>query len=454
MMWETPNYEFRSAKGLGHQSYKKVIIDVTGSAPKSLTEPKSQLENVFNHILSGRDPASTTILDLGAGRLRNSKFFVDKGFQIYCAEFKEMFKEGSKTEEKLLKLKSKKNFHQLIFPKDIFNFQEKFFDIILLINVPTVMPIPVERICLMLIIRRLIKNNGLLLWYSDPMIRVGKNRYVKRYIRKFIDGYLPGKKKKSKETFYVELHENEITTMIELSGFKIDFEYSRQLKKTAYTNIVYSSHPKDKIIFSRALKLEELIKNGTFQKDNYYTSTDFKLMIELLGKELKSTNPGSDSGEPFRYHRIIAYILKNVFDKQLTNMVIEREAREGDIRIDITFRREDKPGFFRNLDVIYKIHCPFIIIECKNYSEDPGNKEYDQLDGRLNKRVGMFGILTVRKIEDKKKCIKNCRDRNRDNNNTIIVLEDSDIIDLIEARVKNPSEINKILHDKIEKIMF
>ena len=108
--------------------------------------------------MNRKDPSSTTVLDLGAARLRNTKFFVDNGFQGYCADFKDLYKEGSKTEERLLELRKKKNFHQLIFPKDIYNIKQNFFDIILLLNVPTVMPIPVERICLILMIRRLLKK--------------------------------------------------------------------------------------------------------------------------------------------------------------------------------------------------------------------------------------------------------------------------------------------------------
>ena len=61
--------------------------------------------------MNGKDPSSTTVLDLGAARLRNTKFFVDNGFQVYCADCKILYKEGSKTEERLLELRKKKNFH-------------------------------------------------------------------------------------------------------------------------------------------------------------------------------------------------------------------------------------------------------------------------------------------------------------------------------------------------------
>ncbi len=450
-MWKSPIYEFKPKTGFKNFSYSSVKIDVTHSAPK-MPKPGGQLVNLFNKITERKRPASTKILDLGAARLRNSKYFVEKGFQVYAAEFEELFKKGSKTEERLNELQEYDNFHPIIFPKDIYTFTENFFDIILLLNVPTVMPIPVERLCLLLLIRKLLKNNGSFIWYSDPMIRIGKNDYAKRYIRKFLDGYLPGAKKKSTETFYVELHEKEIETMIESCGLKIDDDYSEELKKFAYTNIVYRSRPKDRIIFSRALKLDDLIKKGTVQNDGHYVSTEFMSILELLAEELKLTEEGKL--DAYRFQDIIGNILRYIFKGQLTDMKIEAPG-EG-IRIDVKFRRKNKKGFFKDLEEVYKIPCPNIYIECKNYSNDPGNPEYDQLDTRLIPRTGMFGFIVVRKIEDKAKCLENCRRRNRnstDQKKIIMVLEDSDILELIEAKMKYPKRINKILYEKLDEII-
>ena len=312
------------------------------------------------------------------------------------------------------------------------------------------MPIPVERICLMLIIRNLLLDNGLFVWYSDPMIRNKKMKYTRR----FIDGFLSGSGKKREETFYIELHENEIETMIELSGFKIDIELSKQLKKFSFRNIVYYAKPKERIIFSRVINLPDLIKKGTYHKENYYTSTDFKRLLEFLAEVLKLTEPGKS--DAYRYQDIIAYILKNIFDGKLTDMEIETEGREGDIRIDITFRNLLKSGFFKDIKDAHSIPCPYIKFECKNLSKDPENPEYDQLKGRLDEPSGMFGILVVRKIEDNQKCIKHCKDRlsKSGNKEYIIVLEDSDIFKLIDAKLYNPSEIDEILHKKLKVIIF
>ena len=168
-MWQSPIYEFKPKKGFENYRYSSIKINVTLSAPK-MPKPGGQLINIFKKITERKTPASIKILDLGAARLRNSKYFVDKGFQVYAAEFEELFKKGTITEERLIELKKSNNFHPLIFPRDIYTFNENFFDVILLLNVPTVMPIPVERLCLLLLIRRLLKKNGCLL-YTSPSPR-------------------------------------------------------------------------------------------------------------------------------------------------------------------------------------------------------------------------------------------------------------------------------------------
>jgi len=135
-------------------------------------------------------------------------------------------------------------------------------------------------------------------------------------------------------------------------------------------------------------------------------------------------------------------------------MEVETEAWEALIRIDITFRNMVEKGFFKDIKKSHSVHCPYILIECKNYSQDVGNPQYDQLTVRLDKTVGMFGFLVVREIEDKEKCLKHCKKRLDKNKKYIIVLDDNDIFNLIEAKIYNPNEVNNILHKKLKELLF
>lgn len=449
-MWQSPIYRFKSEtdEGIGKLKYKEFTINVTNSAPPMKT-PGKQLENIFDYVLNRFDPSKTKILDLGAARLRNSKYLVEKGFQVYSADFEDLFKEGSAGYNRLKELEESENFNQLIFPKDILNINEKF-DVILLINVLTVMPIPIERLCLTSLIRKLISDKGIFLWISDPMIRNKKNEYK----RPLIDGFLTGVKRKKVESFYVELHEEVIRAMIELSGFKINKDISKNSKKFSRRNIIYSASPTRKPIFSRSFNFDDLKINGTANQENYYSSVEFKSILEIMRDELIKTEPGNV--DSFRYHLLIAHTIHNIFKNQLRNMTTEKKGREGDIRYDITFRRDDNPGFFRDLKELYSIYCPFIKMECKNYTGKIGNEEFDQLYGRLSEVSGLFGIIFVRTIEDRNQIRKHCKDRYLESlgKKFILVLEDADVHDLISAKIQNSKEYNEILHHKMEEIFF
>jgi hypothetical protein len=52
-------------------------------------------------------------------------------------------------------------------------------------------------------------------------------------------------------------------------------------------------------------------------------------------------------------------------------------------RIDIMFSKSADDGFFPMLVQSHKILCPYIAVDCKNYSEDPNNPEFGPVDRAL-----------------------------------------------------------------------
>ena len=137
---------------------------------------------------------------------------------------------------------------------------------------------------------------------------------------------------------------------------------------------------------------------------------------------LDSIKPGRVHAS--KYHHKIFAALKHVFDGWLKNGVVEREVDEGRKRIDILFENRATSGFFERLKTQHKIFCPLIFVECKNYSHDPENPEFDQLLGRFHDRRGRFGILVCRKITDSKLKRSRCGDVIGGGTGCLIVLED------------------------------
>jgi hypothetical protein len=172
----------------------------------------------------------------------------------------------------------------------------------------------------------------------------------------------------------------------------------------------------------------------------------------LIGR-LDNISPGG--ADAHSYHRLIAQILNRLFSPDLTGMKIEKEINEGRKRIDICFDNVAASGFFHDLKVAFQIKCPVIFVECKNYSNDPANEEFDQLQGRFGDQRGEFGILVCREISDRKTMILRCRDIVNGRRGYVLVLTDSDVKSLWNLRAaSNNIGFYQYLREKMNELIL
>ena len=95
-----------------------------------------------------------------------------------------------------------------------------------------------------------------------------------------------------------------------------------------------------------------------------------------------------------------------------------------------------------------------MIVECKNYSDDIGNAELDQLAGRFNDVRGWFGMLLCRSVDDWDAVNARCHDLARDRHGFIIVLTDDDIHTMLQAVVaKEYAVMERLLNRKFEALL-
>jgi hypothetical protein len=153
-----------------------------------------------------------------------------------------------------------------------------------------------------------------------------------------------------------------------------------------------------------------------------------------LVQELSTIAPGSD--EAHTYHLFASRALVALFAPRLRNPVLEQEINEGLKRIDIVFDNADRNGFFEDLDARHHVHCPLIIVECKNYESDPVNPEIDQIVGRTSPVRGSFGMLLCRVVRNKPRMLQRCKAARRDHGAYIIVLEDNDLQVLLQFKAE------------------
>lgn len=221
-------------------------------------------------------------------------------------------------------------------------------------------------------------------------------------------------------------------------------------------------------------KTEEIDKDwlANFAKRHYETFKDFKTqtinnikiiqnedltnedvddIIEYLTNKLKCINPGNE--EASNYHNTIMGILELIFYPYLSNPIKEYEINEGRKRIDIRYTNCAESGIFFRIPNQFQIPCPYIFIECKNYSRDLKNPELDQMLGRFSVNRGKVGIITCRTIENMELFLKRCKDCYRDQQGLIIPLVDDDIVNMMQELKSGKSKnCKKIIENKVEYI--
>ena len=95
-----------------------------------------------------------------------------------------------------------------------------------------------------------------------------------------------------------------------------------------------------------------------------------------------------------------------------------------------------------------------MIVECKNYSSDLTNQEFDQLLGRFDRNRGKFGIMTCRKVDDPKATLRRCLDASSRSQGYIIVLTDEDITRMLIAKSQlKDAQIAELLHQKYRDLL-
>lgn len=182
--------------------------------------------------------------------------------------------------------------------------------------------------------------------------------------------------------------------------------------------------------------------------------TDAKEICEHLIEKLEKTPAGTAAAS--EYHQLIIGILELLLYPNLSNPKKEKEIHEGRKRIDIVFNNSAESGFFYNLpnkDV--SLPCPFVFVECKNYTGEVANPELDQLGGRFSNRRGRVGILACRSLDDKKTFMKRCADTLNDDRGLIIPICDEDLKMALSLFPESGVDaVEQIFQKKYEEIVF
>jgi hypothetical protein len=171
--------------------------------------------------------------------------------------------------------------------------------------------------------------------------------------------------------------------------------------------------------------------SGPLNPDQIEADFDSKAFAEACKVRLDQTPPGTATAEAF--HALVFGITIFLFYPWLGCPKKEAKQHDGRKRIDIDFANTANEGFFAHCRVAPQTIAVQVCFECKNYSTDPKNPEFDQLSSRFGPS-GKLGFLICRKIDNRDLADKRCSDTFKDGRGSMIVLEDNQIRHLLDLK--------------------
>lgn len=153
------------------------------------------------------------------------------------------------------------------------------------------------------------------------------------------------------------------------------------------------------------------------------------------------------------YEKAIEALLTALFHPVLVCPIRQTSIHEGRKRIDITYTNMARSGFFEWL----ARHHPSanVMVECKNYTRNLGNPEFDQISGRFSPSRGKYGLLVYRECDDKDKILASLRDTAKDDRGFVTPIDDADLACLVsEAHTdEGCAAIGGLLHRRFNQLV-
>lgn len=175
---------------------------------------------------------------------------------------------------------------------------------------------------------------------------------------------------------------------------------------------------------------------------NKLSTEDYNSVLDAFINTLKSIPIGRKHA--YEYHDFILGVLTFIFYPSLSNPKKETPIDEEKKRIDISFINTAETGFFKNIK--NEIVSNYIYVECKNYSDDVSNPEFDQLAARFNTSSCRVGLLVCRSINDYSSARKKISGHYRRQGNLILPITDKELIIMLEQK-----KIKKIDENQLTK---
>jgi hypothetical protein len=171
-----------------------------------------------------------------------------------------------------------------------------------------------------------------------------------------------------------------------------------------------------------------------------------------LAERLREIPSGAADAD--NYHSLMIGVISFLFFPNLIYPNKESKINEGRKRIDITYTNGKVDGLFNRLAFDQFLTPNIIHVECKNYSNEIANPEFDQMIGRFNPARSRFGMLLFRKSENLEKVFSRARDAMKARQGLILPLDD-DFVTACLDHVENGNrfKIDAQLNDVYQRVV-
>ena len=443
-IWESPIYRFHELIG---NSARHVFFDVTKSAV--LSDTKRDLAQALDWAVEKTNQRNPAILDFGAGRLRNTIYLLSRGHSVTAVDFEKLLTSDSVRPNLQSANGHAPRFSELVYPSQFIRTNRRF-DLIILINVLNVMPVPSERYLALQYCPEKLTDRGLILWYSQTTQSAYKG------MPSFGDGLVMSTKEKYK-TFYKDFNIDEIEELFAANGLRLADTLAQQhIQCRLYKKV--GRNPMNGVLTPRLIR-RHVEGDVDYEPPRVVTSQPRRLRQNailnvpdprelsrslLYRQALLSIPPGTQANNT--YQNLVGAIFLYLFPHQLEKMEFEHEMHHGRDRVDLFFRNHALGGFFVRFTIP---NSPYVYVECKNYTGNLGSGEVNQSIERVATTRSHLGIVTCRRARRtwmNEKCGDVC-----DDEKTIMWLDDSDLFELLD-HAGDEAAIGRILMARIDEI--
>lgn len=288
-------------------------------------------------------------------------------------------------------------------------------------------------------------NDGKILLVPKYMVRyqVGVDHAI--YRSKFVLEFLQEEHRRADDSL--------VTTIKNKKGYVT--------KKVVHKKTVDSHYPTDKdFLADFSIKHPEVIdryraslKDASSKIPNISRDTINEAdLANHLAAQLKLISGGPKFAN--QYHDLIIGIISFMFFPSLIYPKKEAPINDGRKRIDVIYTNGKDSGFFYRIALDQDIKANIVHVECKNYTDDIANPEFDQLLGRFDHSRGKLGMLFYRSSEKQNAVIERCKDAARSSLGIILPFDDNLVIKCLSLiAAKNRSAIDKEIDCLYQQIL-